>query len=181
LRNGRLLLVTGARGAGKSTFCARLAELARLEGRTVAGVLSRAIVQGGRKTGIEVEDLCSGRRRLLATEAARHGSLSGLGWDFEPEVLIWGDTVLAASAPCDVLLVDELGVLEFERGQGWQAGFAAVDGGRYALAIVVVRPELLAQARSRWPQGEVLDFFAAGPRDGELDRLVSKILSDGSP
>ena len=181
MRGGRRLLVTGARGAGKTTFCARLAELARLEGRSVAGVLSRAVFAGGRKTGIEVQDLRTGEIRRLATEAPGGASPLGLHWDLDPEALAWADSRLAAGLPCDVLVVDELGVLEFERASGWQQGLAAVDGGSYALAAVVVRPELLARARERWRRSEVLDLGARGPEGQELDRLVTRSLSECGP
>jgi nucleoside-triphosphatase THEP1 len=181
VRRGTLLILTGARGAGKSAFCERLAETARSEGRTVAGVLSRAVLAGGRKTGIEVEDLRSGERKSLATETAQGTSPRGPRWDFDEEALAWGDAALAASVPCDLLVVDELGPLEFDRGHGWQAGFAALDSGDYALAVVVVRPELLARARERWPGAETLDVSAANPGGEEIDRLVGGPLARSGP
>ena len=172
MRRGTLLILTGARGAGKSAFCERLAETARSEGRTVAGLLSRAVLAGGRKTGIEAEDLRSGKRRTLATETAREPSPPGPRWDFDEGALVWADGILTASVPCDLLIVDELGPLEFDRGRGWQAGFAALDSGEYALAVVVIRPELLARARERWPGAETLDVSVAAPGSEEIDRLV---------
>ena len=59
--------------------------------------------------------------------------------------LIWGNHVLSNSTPCDLLVVDELGPLEIDRGTGWQAGLAAVDSKEYAVAVVVVRAELLGR------------------------------------
>ena len=50
---------------------------------------------------------------------------------------------MAQSAPCDLLLVDELGPLEMLRGQGFTAAQAALAGGRYRLGIAVVRPALV--------------------------------------
>ena len=53
--------------------------------------------------------------------------------------------------PGELLLIDELGPLEFRGEGGFIAGFAAIDARHYRLAVVVVRPELLDAARQRWP------------------------------
>jgi hypothetical protein len=71
--------------------------------------------------------------------------------------MAWGNDVLGAATPCDLLIVDELGPLEFERNRGWTDGLAAVDSGDYRHALVVVRPQLLPAARARWPHAQVVD------------------------
>ncbi len=52
--------------------------------------------------------------------------------------------MLESATPCDLLIVDELGPLEFERNEGWPAGLAAIDSAAYKVGVVVIRPELLA-------------------------------------
>ena len=52
----------------------------------------------------------------------------------------WGNQTLNTSTPCDVLVVDELGPLEFERGIGLQNGFTAIDSRNFDFALVVIRP-----------------------------------------
>jgi hypothetical protein len=47
--------------------------------------------------------------------------------------------------------VDELGPLEIVRGQGWQKAFNVLNRGDFRLALVVVRPELVDQARLHLP------------------------------
>ena len=102
----------------------------------VAGLLSPAVMQDGQKTGIFLEDLNSGEQRLLAIDPltphanfVRASSPFGRGesvhtfpvgkWLFDPQVLRWGNAVLASCPPCDLLIVDELGPLEFNVGKGW--------------------------------------------------------------
>jgi hypothetical protein len=51
-----------------------------------------------------------------------------------------------------VLIVDELGVREIERRQGWLAGLCAIDAGDYRWGVVIIRPELLSVALQRWPR-----------------------------
>ena len=72
-RDCRKTLVTGARGAGKTTFCRHLAEQARAAGLDVAGVLSLPRIENGSKTGILACSLRSGETRLLASARAGEG------------------------------------------------------------------------------------------------------------
>lgn len=159
----KLHIITGDRGAGKSTFCQHLAELAGAAGWQPGGLRSPAVVEGGQKTGIAAVDLRTGERRLLAVRRERDQPAAELQtnrWRFDPEVMAWGNDVLQTAVPCDLLVVDELGPLELERGEGWLAGLAALDSGRYRAGVVVIRPELLAIARQRWPAARVI-FVAA--------------------
>ncbi len=154
-----LWIVSGRRGAGKTTFCQGVVENWCAAGGDAAGILSPAVFSGTQKIGIDAVDLRSGERRRLAdlrtAEDDPCDPLFTRRWRFDPAVTAWGGQVLAQAAPCGLLVVDELGPLEFERGQGWLSGLAALDGGRYELALAVIRPELLEMARARWPWAKV--------------------------
>jgi len=150
--DGSLALLTGGRGAGKTRWCERLVGAGRGAGLWVAGLVSPPVFTDGEKSGIDLVDAASGERRRLAERArADLPGTEGLGWRFDPEALAWGNATLAATGPCDLLLVDELGPLEFGRGSGFTAAFAHLDAGHFRLAVVVVRPALVAAARARWP------------------------------
>lgn len=156
------IVITGARGAGKSRWCARLVELARRRGWRVAGVASPARMSGDVKEGIDLVDLATGEQRPLA--GSRRSEPDGTGaaterWRFDDSALAWGNDVLrsAGRERVDLLVVDELGPLEFLRGIGLQEGLVAMDAGRFALACVVVRPSLLDAAVARWPDALVVD------------------------
>ena len=66
------------------------------------------------------------------------------------------------------LVIDELGPLEFLRGEGWMAGFEAVNSGEYRVALLVIRPSLLKEALSRWQVSRIInlddpdDLFLSG-------------------
>ncbi len=158
--NGRLWILTGPRGSGKTTLCRRLAAEAKALGWDVAGVLSPAVFTGGEKTGIEALDLRGGDSRQFARRPVdMDGSTSRRpSWIFDQIALAWGNQVLARAVPCDMLVVDELGPLEFEAGLGWSAGLKALDSRTYQVGLVTIRPELLAAARQRWPFAGVVDM-----------------------
>jgi len=136
-------MLTGERGAGKTSLCRSLAVQARAQGWDVAGVISPALFKNGQKTGILVEDLRSGKRHPLASLQARGSYNLPVGkWYFNRSGLSWGEQVIASSPPCDLLILDELGPLEFNQQGGWQAALQVLLGEDYQLALVVVRPEL---------------------------------------
>ena len=153
----RLHLVCGERGSGKTQVCAGLAQLLSLYGEDLAGMISPGVFVEGRKTAIEAYDLRSQqRRRLAALRTAQDAAdVMTKKWTFDSAALAWGNEVLRAATPCGVLIVDELGSLEFEQGRGWTAGLDALDGRDYRMAVAAIRPELLETARQRWPGAAV--------------------------
>lgn len=147
-----VILLTGDKGVGKSTVCQQVAARARAAGYAVAGVLSPPeVAPDGGKVGIWVEDARTGARRRLAvaTHLRRGLPVETTHWSFNEDVLQWGAEVIAQATPCDLLLIDELGPLELERGAGWTAAFDVLRGGDYRWAVVVVRPSLCAPLRHR--------------------------------
>lgn len=152
-----LFLITGDIGVGKTTWCQRWIDSARADGRGVGGLLSPPITVDGQKVAIDLVDLASGERRQLArlrpVEAASGAVMTGK-WLFDTAVLTWGNDVLGRVTAVDLLIIDELGPLEFEQGQGLQAAFELVAAGNYRMAGVVVRPSLIPQAQQRWPEAQ---------------------------
>jgi len=142
-----LWVLTGERGIGKTTHCRTLVEQARAAGWDVAGLLSPAIFENGVKTGILAQDLRIGESRplaVLATQSPFTNYHLPLGqWLFDPTVIAWGNQILQSRQPCDLFIVDELGPLEFFRGEGWVNAFDALRQVSYRLGVVVIRPECI--------------------------------------
>ena len=160
-QRGQIVLVTGAVGAGKTTYCRSQIDAARRSGQDVAGVLSPARFEHAVKVGIDVQDLRSGETRRLAHlraafEEADAADIVTQRWRFDQAALGWADEALATATPCDLLVVDELGPLELEQGRGWVAGLNAVTTRSFDVALVVVRASLLTPALARWPDAEVV-------------------------
>jgi nucleoside-triphosphatase len=167
-----IILVSGWRGVGKTTLCLRLIEAARSAAWDVAGLASPARVEGSEKTGILVDELRTGQRRLLASrlEGELHGARLG-PWTFDDSIFEWGNQALRSSIPCNMLVIDELGPLEFDRSQGWYAGFQVLDSKSYDLAVVVIRPEYVSNFLQRWPATR--EIVVSGP--GEVECLTARL------
>jgi len=138
-----IAILSGSRGSGKTTTCQRLIDLACQRGLDCAGILSPARFEGTRKVGIDLLDVRSGQSRPLAEADSQPGELRTMAYRFDLEAIQWGVKLLEAACPCDVLIVDELGPLELERGQGWANALDVLRRGPFRLAVVVVRPALL--------------------------------------
>jgi nucleoside-triphosphatase THEP1 len=152
------IVITGESGSGKSTLCKELIDEAHKRGLTAGGVLSPPVFDGPQKVGIDLEDVATGERRRLAR--LRPQVLENAPtrkWAFDEIVLEWGNQLLRTTPYCDVLVIDELGPLEFKHRQGLLEGLVIVERRSFRLGFVVVRPLLLADARQLWMVDAVVD------------------------
>jgi len=153
----QLFLITGLSGVGKTTWCGELVRLAQQRGLRVAGLWSPAVFADGRKVGIDMVDLHTEEQRRLACLRGKEATaVSTIQWAFDEEVIAWGNHVLAHLPDNDLLVIDELGPLEFLRDEGLLAGLRVLDAGAYRVAAVVIRPSLLPEAQARWPHAQVI-------------------------
>jgi nucleoside-triphosphatase THEP1 len=153
----RLIILSGPSGAGKSSWCRQLAKQALSSKLVVGGLLSPAVFQDGDKAGIDLLDLCTGQcRRLAVRRNEVQDGLRTRNWLLDPDVLAWGNQQLLALPPCDIVILDELGPQELQRGQGLTTALDLIDSRRIPVLVAVVRPKLLAAAQKRWPWAELL-------------------------
>lgn len=156
-----LWVVVGPSGCGKTRYCQNLIRQAQQRGWVVTGILSPSLFEGETKTGILAQDLTTGIQCTLAVpRVLSHQSCSDQApapdplctprWRLDPEVLAWGQTVLAAADPqTDLLVIDEIGPLELHHHRGWTAAIQAIQSRRYRRTLVTLRPSLLDWAY-RW-------------------------------
>ena len=141
----RIIVLTGQSESGKTTVCAKLIAMAREKGADAGGVLTLPRYVGGRTVGLDVQDVAEGHVRPLAeTVGVTHGPSIGR-FRFHAEGIRWGSEILLRTQDCDLLIVDELGPLELLEGDGWHVALDVLRTGTYGLALVVVRPVLVAR------------------------------------
>jgi nucleoside-triphosphatase THEP1 len=168
----RIIILTGGRGVGKSTVCQRTVELAEACGYTCGGVVTLSHPDGSR----EVLNARTGQWRWLTVDPRLKRCVIQGRFRFDPETIAWADDVLARVVPCHLMVVDELGPMELERGEGWTNGMKVLRRGGFALALVVVRPELqvLAQDKLSPSMATVLTVTLEN-RDGLPDVLLKML------
>lgn len=162
----QLFLLTGPSGCGKTTFCLELTRQARLAGFQPVGLVSPAVFEQEIKTGIDLVDIASGERRRLAVKRNRsiprspHSPhMTRLSWQMDSQTLEWGNQILERLPTTrELLILDELGPLEFWDNHGLIAGMRYIDARVYQVACIVVRPSLLPTAMERWPWARVISL-----------------------
>lgn len=172
------IIITGDSGSGKTEFCAQIVNALRqgdLTRKDIRGILSPGLVRKGEKVGIQAVNLVTFEHKNLAElNDGGPSSISTKRWKFDPSVIAWCNAVFKKAIPCEVLVVDELGPLEFESNEGFTAAMQAIRSDEYALALIVVRPHLLDQALERWPDAEVLNIEAVDDREAALEGIVQR-------
>lgn len=168
----RIIILTGERGVGKSTICRETVALAQARGYTCGGILTLSCSNNT----LDVLDVCGDHARRLTLEPGVTPAVTQGRFHFDPETLAWGNDVLAHATPCHLLVVDEVGPLEIEQGGGWLKAFDVLRKADFALALVVVRPELLVRAQLKLPTSATTVFTATPRSRGDLPGVLLEIL-----
>jgi nucleoside-triphosphatase THEP1 len=156
--SSRLVFLSGPSGAGKTTWCMQMVEQARSRNVTIAGLISPAVFTGDQKNGIDLLNIQTGERRRVAVAGEKKDWIAMKRWSFDPEVLAWGNRVLREIHSSPVLIIDEIGPLEFEHQAGLLAAFDLIDSRKFTLTLICLRPWLVNDALERWPWAEVLSL-----------------------
>lgn len=169
-------MLSGVSGSGKTSACGIAEGMARAAGRSVGGVLCRAVFESGRKVGIDARDLSGGpdspaaplaRARLDIKRGPAFDDADPLVlrygmWEFSKAALSAADEAAAAfiaaareAATPALAIVDEIGPLELDRNAGMTRTLAALDEAerapdRSAACLVVARPDIADRLALRW-------------------------------
>jgi nucleoside-triphosphatase THEP1 len=175
---GRLVLLTGARGVGKTHLCERVVSAARQRGYLCAGLLSPALYKDGEKIGLTLRDVATGAERPLALIDDGPAEVRTGKYRFVSSTLEWAAGVLRSVGRCHLLVIDELGPLELEMGQGLTEAVNLLSGEGCSMRLVVVRPELLRVAVDLLPgQQTVILEVTLHNRDELPERILSLVES----
>jgi len=171
-----IILLSGPRQVGKSTLCQKLVTHLREDTVSVAGLLT--IHTGAHD--LEVMELHSGEQYPL-TLPFDDGVGAELGrFRMDGAALSRGLLSLQSVLPTDVLIVDELGPLEFRLGRGWLPVLNLLRADCCRVALLVVRPELLVEALERLPEPiATVITVTSENRDRVLETLVH-LAKDGA-
>jgi nucleoside-triphosphatase THEP1 len=167
-----IIILSGERGVGKTTACREAIALAEAKEYTCGGILTSTQPD----EELDVIDVGSGEtRRLTLPPEAKPAIIQGR-FRFAPETIGWGNAILARATPCQLLVVDELGPLELERQGGWQKAFDVLRRGNFALALVVIRPELVVKAQLWLPVSATTVFTVTPENRTDLPATLLEVL-----
>lgn len=171
---GKIIFLTGERDSGKTLVCERVIDMLSGASNSITGIVSPGRYENGKKTGIFCINIANREKRLLAYLSPGWDSINPeRDWQFSQEALIWGNKLLGRSVPTDLLVIDELGFLEFENNEGWTNGLGAIDSGKYQYALIVVRPTLIKKALDRFPDARFITISSPEDREIAVYELVS--------
>jgi nucleoside-triphosphatase THEP1 len=145
----RVTIITGPRDSGKTRTAAGLAEVWKSQEMTVGGVISEAVLSGGRKVRYQFQDLLTGARAVYAVLRPSPIPAGVPAYEFLAEGLLFGcRAIFRALEGATALVVDEIGPLEMAGGGLWEPARKAVTDfpGR---VVLTVRPSLLEELLSR--------------------------------
>ena len=176
------VLLTGDIQVGKTTVCRGVVELARRWGYKPKGLLTPPIFdEDGAKVGIELVDIDSGERRVLARAGHDLGGPQVGRYSFDAEALAWGQSILdkAIRAGCDLLVVDEIGYLELEENGGFSAVLKALQVGALPRTIIVVRSSLVGKLYQLLPRVGFVTFTVTEEnRDALPLKIAERVFDD---
>ncbi len=176
----RVTLLTGPRGAGKSTVCLRIGDLARAAGIAVAGIASQAVLRQGARIGLDAVDLATGERWQLASAVEPLGGPTVGPFSFSPGGVERALAALnravdrTAQPATRLLIVDEVGPLEIARREGFYPFVERLCRLSSPDLLLAVRPALVEPLRTLLGDGR-FDVVEVTPdtRDALPERLAA--------
>lgn len=167
------VILTGERGCGKTTVCAKIVKMAQSGNLSVKGIITLPRYQLGKKVGLDIQDVATGDTYPLAEmDVKLNGPAIGCYY-FHGEGIRRGNELLNSVGFCDVLVIDELGPLELVEGQGWHNALDVLKAKTCRLAVVVARPTLVNHLVEKL-DGEA--SFILNVTIGNRDKLPGQIL-----
>ena len=142
-----VVIITGERGAGKTTLAAAVVERLRMAGVRVGGILAPGIYRDDRRYSFEVVALATGERRPLSARDPKPGWIEEQCFWVDPAGYALGNAALA-DGDADVVVVDEVGPWELA-GSGWAVRLDELVAGTVPL-LLVVRGKCLFDVVTRW-------------------------------
>ncbi len=176
------ILLTGQSGRGKTTACWKALPGLRSSGIRLAGFISPPLLDAeGRKTGIEMLDLATGEHHTFARVVGPDEDPDIGIYRLETDAIDWARGVLARAllSDMDLLVIDEIGPLELNRGAGFAFAIEPLsDPERIPNAIVIVREALANELAERIGRPDMVQVAVTEANRGQTPAQLVKLVQE---
>jgi nucleoside-triphosphatase len=164
-RKCRLILITGKKHSGKTTFVQKLAERLKKENFSIAGFIAPSVYEGAFLLGFDLADIQNSQKNKFARRKSTTDN-----FEFSEEGYRFGRKILESEETrnADLIIIDEFGPMELE-GQGWRKNVDSLLENQKCL-LLVVREELVEKVEKLYSNLSCRTFSAT-------EKSVEKIIS----
>ncbi len=172
---GRVFIITGPIGAGKTSFAKMLSDLLRNRNIIAGGLLTEKIVDEKAAVGYDLLDIETRARTVFLRQNSECGSENIGRFTICNDAVEAGNSILdsAAAGANKVIIIDEVGMLELD-GKGWSENISYLAGKRDKDLIITVRSSFLEEVITKW---KIVDPVVIDVADGFNDKKLEEIAS----
>lgn len=145
-----VVIITGEKHSGKTTFALELAQRLKDKDRKVGGFCALGTFEENRRVSFDILDLYSGKRKTLCSIHRENGEKIG-PFRFDPAGQEFGFQLLSSEHihDMDFVFVDEVGPLEM-KGLGWAPAIDQLMEQSGKKLVLVVRTGLVDDVIRKW-------------------------------
>jgi nucleoside-triphosphatase THEP1 len=172
---GKVYIVTGEVGEGKTTFLLRLTDILKKKDIKVGGILAPRIIEEGMTTGYDTVDISTGIRTPFLRHINREITSGVERFTQMEDGYQAGLKALDPDNNMDSILmvIDEAGPLEL-RGEGWAGRISELLNINKWQIIIVVRKNLVDEVARKFGIKDVMIYEVGS---GDYSELLSDIIN----
>ncbi len=178
-KNPMLIIITGKRGEGKTTFMKELSEILFEKRFNVCGFICPVKYKENIRQSYRFYDLASKKEMELCTiKENKDWEKTGCFY-FNPETVIYGNSLLINSREntSDIIVIDEIGQLELN-GSGWAKGISYIAENVETNVIAVIRKDFINDVISKWKFTNYKIFdISEEPKKLLIEKIIQTISS----
>lgn len=179
---GRVWVVTGAPGTGKTTVLAQVIRAVQAAGHVVGGMLSSEVRERGDRTGFRLLDVASGRSGVLASTTLPAGPRIGrYRVNLRDLAEIGASALRTAAEGASLVVCDEVGPMELYSPEFRRAVDFVLASPTPMLSVVHARARDPLVERVRSAAGSAVIEVTVGNRETLAAQLSREILDTLGP
>lgn len=177
-RRPQVIIITGDRQQGKTTFVKKLIENLHNKNITIAGFVSVGIDEGSERMGFNLVSINENRTVQLCTKMRNDDWLKYGSYFFNPEGINYGKEILSIEkiAGKQLIVIDEIGPLEMN-DEGWGRSIEKISTSSITPNLWVVRKSLIKKVIRKWNIGNVYIFDIKESTNQEVENKLLEIIS----